>query len=251
MTLSIKNIPPSERPRERCLRQGAEHLSLRECLALVIGSGSKTKSCLDISAEILNRMGPELSIKNQENSLLTQILENPSHPISNIPGLGDAGRSRLLAAFELARRIARYEEQRSLSIATSTDRKANRPIDIQTRALRAIPIEMRSAPKEWIGFFPIFPHRRNPLGEFCGIEQGVRTHVNFEPASLFSALLNLRPHSFILVHNHPSKWAEPSEEDWHLTREVSEVALKLGIPLIGHWIVTSQQEYWISGEGPW
>jgi DNA repair protein RadC len=74
----------------------------------------------------------------------------------------------------------------------------------------------------------------------------VRTHVNFEPAELFSRLLALRPAAFVLFHNHPSGVLTPSAEDLLLTRRVAKLAASFGIELVGHWIVSPTGERWIT-----
>src|SRR4051812_5909277 len=102
----IERIPPQERPRERCLEKGADCLSLRECLALVLGSGPRSVGCLGLSSRVLGRAGEGLSEDEQERAFFTAMEVAPRAHLEPIAGLGEAGRARLMAAFELGRRYA-------------------------------------------------------------------------------------------------------------------------------------------------
>jgi DNA repair protein RadC len=73
----------------------------------------------------------------------------------------------------------------------------------------------------------------------------VRTHVNIEPIELFARVLALRPHGFILIHNHPSGDLTPSLPDQEITDRVAQLARPFGIKMLGHWIVSARGEFWI------
>lgn len=234
----ITALPLSERPRERCLSQGARALSLRECIAVILGSGTPANDCLGIAQELLDRPGAGLSENEQARALFTGLEDSAESVLIGVKGLGAAGRARLLAAFELGRR---YENFRTVSRFRSPSAKARH--SSAERALDSIPDELRSEPREWLGFVPI--HRSGSVGDFCLVERGLRTHIHIDPVSLFSRVLALRPQAFYLFHNHPSGDMTPSPADLHLTREVQKAASLFAIRLLGHGIVSRLEERWI------
>jgi DNA repair protein RadC len=235
---TIGVLPDSERPRERCLAKGARCLSLRECLALVIGSGPRGRGCLGIAHQILERPGTGLAEPEQESAFFTAMEVAGLTHLADITGLGEAGRARLLASFEIGRRYAAHRETKF------REQNAKRRLgNLPENALDRIGAAWRSEPQEWLGFVPI--DRSGRLGELCVVERGVRTHVNVDPVELFARLLALRPRAFFLFHNHPSGDLTPSEPDFDLTRRTQALAHQLGIRLMGHGIVGARGERWV------
>jgi DNA repair protein RadC len=231
-------IPLPERPRERCLEKGPNTLSLRECLAVILGTGPPRAGSLGLARAILERPGHGLAQTEEERAFFTAMESSGDSHLGGIDGLGPAGKARLLAAFELGRRYACYRQATLPGI-----RPLGAVSDVAREALGRIPAIDRQEPREWLGFVPIY--RSGQVGELCVVERGVRTHVNVDPAELFARLLALRPRGFVLVHNHPSGNLRPSAEDLHLTRSVCELARSLGMRQFGHWIVSPGGEHWL------
>jgi DNA repair protein RadC len=228
---SVLELPPSERPRERCLQNGADCLSLRECLGLVVGS-------LRVAQVILEKPGEGFGEAEEERALFTAMELSGRAHLHGISGLGEAGQARLLAAFELSRRYSLYRDK------TKRAWKLRSPsLDLPLKALAKVGLKQRNESKEWLGFVPVY--RSDDLGELCVVERGVKTHVNVDPGDLFARILALRPQGFVLFHNHPTGNCLASPEDMDLTRRVSRIASQLGIRVLGHWIVTPTQESWI------
>jgi DNA repair protein RadC len=231
--------PSSERPRERCLTQGPGCLSLRECLALILGTGpAGGQGALGLAEAVLDRNGAGLAPTDRETAFFTAMeATSAGHaPLQGIRGLGTAGRARILAAFELGRRFAVHREDRGRNPARAS-------ASLPERACDRIPMSFRLEAQEWLGFVPLLAAGK--LGDFAVAERGVRTHVNVDPAELFARILSLRPRAFFLFHNHPSGDLTPSREDEELTRRVRQVAEALGIRLLGHGIVHARRERWI------
>jgi len=238
--LMILQIPMTERPRERCLEQGPGCLSLRECLAILLGSGPRGLGCMGLATQILKQSGDGMSANEEERAFFIAMeTYGPSH-LRQIRGLGPSGRARLLIAFELAKR---YRKHRDLGPSEPQSPQNTSVAKICRKSLEKVSPHLRTETREWLGFVPI--HRADKIGDLCIIEYGVRTHVNTEPAEIFARILALRPLAFILFHNHPSGNLDPSSPDLDLTTRVRVLAQQLGIELIGHWIVTSQSERWI------
>lgn len=244
-TPTINEIPNSERPRERCLKQGAGCLSLRECLALIIGTGTKEQSCLGLAESILSRPGEGLPEAEKERIFFTAMESAAEVTIlSGLPGLGSANQARFLATFELARRYSSFRESNYREARRSKrNQGAKERTALPEQAINIVPPRWRALPQEWLAFIPL--HRSGRLGNFCCVEQGVRTHVNFDPLELFARLLPLRPAGFFLFHNHPGGTLEPSYDDVQLTRQVTLTARQIGIQLLGHGIITGLGERWI------
>ncbi len=242
MNQSIKLIPNPERPRERCLNLGAHSLSLRECLALILGSGPRGIGCMGLANRILTHPGEGFHCEDLERAFFISLELTSASYLKEIGGLGPAGQARILASFEMGRRYFLFKCQENKEIQTS---QLNLPA-LAFNALNRLPATARSDPQEWLGFVPIY--RNGQVGMFNFVEKGVRTHVNIEPAELFARVLILRPEGFLLFHNHPSGQLKPSLQDLELTEKVGEIANQLGIRLLGHWIVTLKGEYWISSD---
>lgn len=233
----IKELLVEERPRERCLNAGPQALSLRECLAVLLGSGPKGKGSLGLAREILEHTGDFPGATNlEERAFFTALESESASRLDILKGLGQAGRSRLLVAFEIARRYASFRETSRLHLTTSVHRE-----DIIQKTVSRIAPSWRNRASEWLGFVPIF--KMGGIGELCLVEKGTRTHVNVDLQELFAKLLALRPQALVLVHNHPSGDLRPSAGDHELTSEVGEVARKLGMELVAHLIVASTGEF--------
>lgn len=222
--------PKSERPRERCLRFGAECLSFRECLALLLGTGPRGVGCLGLAEKILNFWGEGLPEREREIAFFTALESSAPASLKKIPGLGNAQLGRILSAFELGRRYAQYR------IRVNTEKEEPGNVDtLWLQAYRCISPEQITSPTEWLGFIPFL--RQEQFGELCVVARGTRLHVNLDPAELFARMLALRPKAFFLVHNHPSGALQPSDADVRITFQVREIAHALGVRLLGHWIV--------------
>lgn len=238
----IIEVPSPERPRERCLEAGPSCLSLRECLALILGSGPPGVGCLGLASQILNRPGSGLGPGEEEAAFFTALESSGSAFLKEVPGLGPAGQAKLLASFELGRRYLAF---RSRANSQKNSAHPTKLADLADLALKKIPYRYRSDSQEWLGFIPIY--RSREFGELCFVERGARTHVNFDPAELFARLLALRPLCFFLGHNHPSGHVPPSDQDLELTERVALLSETFGIHLLGHWVVSADHQYWIPG----
>jgi|GEM_PF-3063950 len=127
-------------------------------------------------------------------------------------------------------------------------------LDLFELAETRIPASRRAARREWIGFIPIHDWNSalapnlSALGRLRVIGSGNRHEVRFHPRSLFSELFKQKADAFYLVHNHPSGSSHPSSADRHLTRRAHRLAQELGLPLLGHLIVTRTTNHWIRME---
>lgn len=125
-------------------------------------------------------------------------------------------------------------------------KRPRRLIPWSESARASIPAELRESDREWLGFVPVL--RAGALGPFTLVCWGTRARVGVDPAELFLRVLALRPEAFFLFHPHPSGTLSPSPEDLDLTRRVGAVARALGIPLLGHGIVSGDRIRWVPSE---
>jgi DNA repair protein RadC len=247
-------IPLTERPRERCLEKGPSTLSLRECLAVILGSGPPRVGALGLARAIVEKPGDGFGPSDEERAFFTAMESSGEGHLLGIDGLGPAGQARLLAAFELGRRYACFRQSsppapsplahtlRSVGSGPRPWSPRAHP-EFAQEALARVTARDRHEPREWLGFVAIY--RSGQVGELCVVERGARTHVNMDPAEFFARLLAVRPRGFVLLHNHPSGNLTPSMEDYHLTRTIAALAQPLGLKLYGHWIVAPLGETWI------
>ena len=223
-----------ERPDQRCLKFGARCLSLRECLAVLLGPGSQTR--IQLASRVLNRPGEHMPDDSIEDAFFTAMEVSAHAHLEGIRGLGPAHQAKLLAAFEIGRRYLIHSQGKRAALS----RRVIPGSEVENQALKRVPVHLRAESQEWLGFVAL--DRADKVGPLCVVERGVRTHVNVDPAELFARILALRPRGLVLFHNHPSGSLTPSEADYDLTERVAELARKFGIELIGHWIVTMSGE---------
>lgn len=218
-------LEKQERPRERLARVSARGLSLRELVALILGTGPRGKGSLGLASDLLQAVG------NEERGLFLA-LETDLLQHSKISGLGVAQRGRLLAALELGRRYVIEREKNR--VCAHLPSNLNR---IERRALLHVDAEQRTETHEWLGFVPVL--RNGRVGSLVIVARGGRSSVNVDPQELFLRILTVRPAAIILMHNHPSGDLEPSIQDHELTRAVADLCSAFGIALLSHWIVAA------------
>ena len=200
-------------PRERLATLGAAALSSAELLAVLLGSGSAGKSVFDLSREL------------SSHGLLA-LVHTPAITLSRHPGLGLAKALRILAAFELGRRL-------------HCEEGPARP-RLDSPELVAAYLSPRHAAhaSEVFGILALDSKHRL-LGEKI-VATGGRHSVAVTPADVFQAALPYRPRSVVAFHNHPSGDPHPSEEDKALTYRLARSGEVLGIALVDHIVVGGQ-----------
>jgi DNA repair protein RadC len=196
---------------------------------------------MGLAQTILERPGRGLSPQDQEKAFFKGLELCGDAHLTDICGLGPAGKAKILATLEMARKYARYRASHQKTIPSSS-------ATLAIRALSRVPEQERQEIREWLGFVPLY--RTGELGHLCLVQRGSRTHVHTDPVEIFARILSLRPQGFFLVHNHPSGIARPSSEDHELTEQVNHVAQQFGLRVYGHWVVTSDGEAWISADYP-
>lgn len=233
----IKELPTQEKPRERCLKHGASTLSLRECLAVLLGTGPRGKGCLGLAEDLLFRLG----VQNEDDrsfDRFARALELQTLQLEDLKGMGPAGKSRLLVALEICKRYRTY-----LLACQSAKSPLESLEEVAIQTLKKVPLSERQASYEWFAMICVF--NRDEIGSFQILEKGSRTHVNVDLIRLFALLLSLAPKGFVLCHNHPSGDVTVSDSDRHLTQRIFDLSKNFNIHLLGHWVVTPDRQRWI------
>jgi DNA repair protein RadC len=210
--LTIRDWPESERPREKLLERGAQALSDAELLALLLGSGIKGRSAVDIARSLIADFGS-----------LRELLSADRPRWRGQPGVGPARYATLMASIELARRHLR-EPLRTRSALTAPD---------STR--RFLLAQLRDRPYEV--FCCLFLDNRHRLLAFEEIFRGTIDGASVHPREVVRQTLLHNAASVIIAHNHPSGVAEPSQADEGVTRRLRQALSLVDVRLLDHVIV--------------
>jgi len=206
---AIKDMPRVERPREKLMRYGPDKLSVEELLAIIIRTGRRGESALEVSGRILNRFTPEGLPAATHADLAGQ------------PGIGPVKACELMACFELGRR---FMTGKKVSIYL-------KPRDIW-ESLR----DIRSLKKEHFVVFYLDTRNQEIKREIISV--GCLNANLVHPREVFEPAVKHLAASLIAAHNHPSGNLEPSREDIDLTKRLTGAGKLLGIELLDHVIVS-------------
>ncbi|HQZ18627.1 MAG TPA: DNA repair protein RadC [Vicinamibacteria bacterium] len=202
--------PPSDGPRERLASLGAGALTSAELLAVLLGSGSASRSVFDLAREL------------SESGLLA-LAQTSAISLARRPGLGLAKALRILAAFELGRRLH------------CEDGPSKPRLDSPELVAAYLAPRHAAHAGEVFGILALDSKHRL-LGEKI-VATGGRHSVAVTPADVFQAALPWRPRSVVAFHNHPSGDPHPSEEDKALTYRLARSGEVLGIALVDHIVI--------------
>ena len=210
--LKIKDLPENERPQERLLRYGVECLSNAELISIILRTGFKGESILNLS----NRLLCDL---NGLNGLLSSSLEDIEH----IRGIGVTKACQIMALSEIAKR--------SKSFKSGDQYKISNPLDVANLIME----EMRYLNKEYLKV--VLLNTKNVVIAFENISIGSLNSSIVHPREVFTVAVKKHASSIIICHNHPSGDPTPSSEDINVTKRLKECGRILGIDVIDHIII--------------
>lgn len=223
--IPIREWAADDRPREKLLKLGAQALSDAELIAILIRSGTRTESALDLAKRILAKSGNDL---HRLGTLDTK--ELMAHK-----GMGEAKALTITAALELGRRRRATDAAERASVTSSAI------------AFELIRGKIADLPHE--EFWLILLDRGNRLLDLAKVSSGGLHGTVVDPKMLFKAALEKRASCLLLCHNHPSGQLRPSEEDIKLTRKLVEGARLLDIQVQDHLIVGATGYYSFADNG--
>ncbi len=210
---TIKNMPVSERPREKMVTYGCQSLSNAELLAIVLSTGTKDKTAIDLARGILNMSNEGL--RTLTNCTMEELMQ--------IRGIGLAKASQVMAAVELGKRIA--------LTANVNNYKIQGPEDVSNLLME----EMRYLNKEIFNI--ILLNTKNNVIAIENISVGSLNASIVHPREVFNIAIRRSSSAIILAHNHPSGDPKPSTEDINITKRLIEAGTIIGINVLDHIII--------------
>ena len=212
----IKDLPPDARPREKLLAQGPAALADAELVALLLRTGLKGTSVLQLAQQVLDAFGGVAGLLHAEAA-----------DLKRIKGLGPAKRAELAAVVELARRSLQQ-------------RLADRPAFDSPQAVRDY-LQLQLAAREHEVFAVLFLDAQQRLLRFDEMFRGTLTQTSVYPREVVRRALALNAGAVILAHNHPSGVAEPSRADEFLTQTLKSALALVDVRVLDHFVVGKGQ----------
>lgn len=208
----IATLEPDARPRERLAARGAAELTDGELLAIVIGSGTRGASSLDLACALLRGLGG-----------VSGLLRATAEELGAYSGIGPARATVVQAALELGRRAVASRPVRGQRLAGASD--------VWTY------FRSRLAPLSVEEFWALGLDVRHRVQSETCLARGSLTGVEIHPRDVFRPLIRQGTAAVIFCHNHPSGDPAPSRADIELTARLRDVGELCGIPVLDHVIV--------------
>ncbi len=213
MTYSIREIPASERPRERLKSHGARALSSAELIAILLGSGSEKNSAIGIGHEILA----------SARGSLRRLSAQPVAALTSLAGIGNARAVAVHAALELGRRMAAEERDEGVPVRCPRDVH-----EIFGQRLQDLPVEE---------FHVAVLDSQHRLERDIAVTRGLLNSSLVHPREVFREAIAENAAAIILIHNHPSGDPTPSADDRIVTEQLVQAGRVLDIPVQDHIII--------------
>ncbi len=223
--LSIKHWANDDKPREKLLKNGIKTLSDAEILTILIGTGTKQTSALDISKNILQ------SVQNN----LYQLGKLSIHDLKKFKGIGEAKAISIAAALELGRRRNEKETPVTFKVTSSKD------------AYEYILPKLSDINHEefWVAGL----NRAGNIIQSFMLSKGGLSATVVDVKIICKNLLDMQASSALVFHNHPSGNLKPSDLDKNITQKVKQALTLLEINLLDHIIVTDRNYFSFADEG--
>jgi DNA repair protein RadC len=223
--LGIKSWAEEDRPREKMMEKGRHVLTEAELIAILIGSGSRDETAVELSKRILSSVGNNLNDLGKLN--IKELIR--------FKGIGEAKAVSVVAALELGRRRKEAEKVKRDKITSSKD-----VFDILNPILIDLPFEE---------FWLLILNRANLVIKKEMISRGGVSGTVVDTKIIFKAAIENYASSIIICHNHPSGNLKPSEADIRITKNIKEAGKLMEIPLLDHLIVAENGFYSFADEG--
>lgn len=211
--MKIENLPESERPREKLLSKGRTALSNAELLAILIDTGAREKSAIELANELLAT----------GSDGIRHLGDMSPEELSAIRGIGLAKACRVIAAVELGRRAAASKAGDRITV-TNPNEIANLFME-----------EMRYYNKEY--FKVLMLNSKGEILEQENVAIGDLNSAVVHPREVFVRAVRRSAAAIVLIHNHPSGCPEPSSEDIATTKRLEDAGSLLGIKVLDHIII--------------
>ncbi len=223
--LSIKQWAVEDRPREKMLKHGFASLSNAELMAILIGSGNRSESAVELSRRILSDFNNDLDILGKTST----------DKLMGYKGMGEAKTVNVLAALELGKRRHLNGHKKLTKITSSAD------------VYNLFAIELADLQHE--EFWILYLDRGNNIVDKSKISQGGISGTVIDVRIIMKKAIEKLVSSIILAHNHPSKNLSPSKADIDITHKTNNAAALLDIKVLDHIIVAGNNYYSFADEG--
>lgn len=224
-SFGIKSWAEDDRPREKLIGKGRQVLTDAELIAILIGSGNKEDTAVELSRKIL------ASVNNNLNELGKLSISD----LSKFKGIGEAKAISIIAALELGRRRRETETIKRDKITCSKD-----VFDIMKPIMLDLPHEE---------FWLLILNRSNTVIKKELISRGGVAGTVVDTKIIFKSAIENLASSIIISHNHPSGNLKPSDADIKITKSIKEAGKIMDIPLFDHLIITDKGYYSFNDEG--
>jgi len=223
--IAIKHRAVDERPREKLLLQGKSNLSNAELIGVLLSTGTKNKSAVDLGRDVMHLA------QNDLNQLVKLSLKD----LCTIDGIGPAKALTLISALELGGRRAAQAIHKAQKITSSQD-----GYDYMAPKLADLQHEE---------FWVILLNRANHIIRATCISKGGLSQTIVDPKVVYNTALEHKASAIILSHNHPSGQLKPSQADISLTDKLRAAGKLLDIQVLDHIIVTQSGHFSFADEG--
>lgn len=226
----IKDLPEDERPRERLRKHGPESLRDSDLLALILKSGFKGTTAVQLGEQILMAFEGDLK----------RMADNKPKQFEKIKGVGEAKAAQIVAALELGKRLARFHADRDkiTSPADVADLMMSKMRYLQKEIVCVLCLDTKGGvtTKGVAGDLGGDLNWGKTLSEGTVFEGTLNASV-FHPREIFRFAIEESANSIVLVHNHPSGDPQPSQEDIRATKQLIEAGNQIGIKVLDHIII--------------
>lgn len=221
----IKSWAQDDRPREKLLARSSLAMTDAELLAILLGSGTRELSAVDLARHILA----------SANNNLSDLSRFSIKDMMKFKGIGEAKAITIAAALELGRRRRLQESLQKKKIISSRD-----AFDIMHPVL---------SDNNYEEFWIILLNRNNMVQKNHRISEGSISGTVADPKKIFKIALEGQASSIILCHNHPSGNIKPSNHDLQITEKCKKAGLFLELPVLDHIIIAGNNYYSFADEG--
>ncbi len=222
---SIKHWSEEDRPREKLIKNGKQSLSDAELIAILLGSGNKELSALELSKHLLYQVGNNLDVLSKQSV----------RDLMQYKGIGEAKAVSLIAGLELGKRCLGHQVVKRETIGSSVD-----VFELMRHKLRDLPYEE---------FWVLYLNNSNKLIEAVKMSQGGISGTVVDTRLILKNAIEHLASGIILVHNHPSGNLKPSEEDIQITQKLASGAKVFDIQVLDHLIISDEQFISFADEG--
>lgn len=222
---SIKAWAEADRPREKMLNQGRHSLTDSELLAILIRSGTREETAVELSRRILSGVDNDL----------TRLSRLSVTELAAFKGVGNVKALTVIAALELGRRRRIAEAGKALNVSSS-------------KAVAEL-FSPELADLTYEEFWILLLNRSNKVISKYQVSKGGVTGTVVDPKMVFKKAVDCMASGIILCHNHPSGNLTPSDADISLTRKMTDAGRLLDIQVLDHLIIAGEKYYSFADEG--